>query len=255
MRHQVRGRQLSVDTEHRKAMRRNLVMSLFLHGAITTTVARAKEVRGMAEKLITLARRGRAAGAAGTTSDLAEAEHYRRRAAAILGWHRTPLKTRLARKRFGDEPLTEHDGLLKKLFGEIAERFADRPGGYTRILHIAGRRLGDGGRQARLELVPKEAETIRTKPAKVKRSRHRRAEGLETLRKKREQRKADAAAKRSVREQAKAEAAAKEAAAKEAAAKEAAAKEAAAKAQAAASESAVPTTPPETKPEGGESKP
>src|SRR4051794_9061392 len=117
MRHRLRGRGLSVDSEHRTALRRNLVTSLFLHGGIKTTVAKAKEVRPMAEKLITLARKARKL----TGDNPAEAIFLRRRAASLLGWHRTTLKVRAERKRFGDEPMTEHDGVIKKLFGEIAE--------------------------------------------------------------------------------------------------------------------------------------
>src|SRR4051794_14338922 len=103
MRHRLRGRGLSVDSEHRTALRRNLVMSLFLHGGIKTTIAKAKEVRPMAEKLITLARKARKLTA---ESNPAEAIHLRRRVASLLGWHRTTLKVRAERKRFGDEPMT-----------------------------------------------------------------------------------------------------------------------------------------------------
>jgi large subunit ribosomal protein L17 len=189
---------LSVDSEHRKAMRRNLCVSLFLHGAVRTTISKAKEIRSMAEKLITLARRIRRLAGDGKTAD---ALAVRRRLIAELGWRRTPLEVRRRRKRFGDAPRTEHEKVLKVLVEEIAPRFADREGGYTRILHTAERRLGDAGETARLELLPKGDERKGASVSRVKRARHRRAEGLEAVRKRREQRRASAAARRQSKEQ------------------------------------------------------
>lgn len=116
MRHRKSGRKLNRTASHRKALLGNLATSLFQHERIQTTTARAKELRPFAEKLITLARRG----------DL----HARRKAAAVI-------KT---------------DDALDKLFGDIAPRFADRPGGYTRIIHI-GRRTGDNAPMSLIELV------------------------------------------------------------------------------------------------------
>jgi len=117
MRHQAKGRQLSRTSEHRRALLRNMATSLFLHGGIETTLAKAKELRPYAEKLITLARRG----------DL----HARRLVAQKL--------------RVRDA--------LSRLFTEIGPRFAARPGGYTRILKL-GHRSGDGAEVARIELLP-----------------------------------------------------------------------------------------------------
>jgi large subunit ribosomal protein L17 len=117
VRHQAKGRQLSRTAEHRRALLRNLATSLVLHGGIETTVAKAKELRPYAEKLITLARRG----------DL----HARRQVA------------RKIRER----------SALSRLFTEIGPRFAARPGGYTRILKL-GHRPGDGAEMARIELLP-----------------------------------------------------------------------------------------------------
>lgn len=116
MRHQAKGRQLSRTAEHRRALLRNMATSLMLHGGIKTTVAKAKELRPYAEKLITLARRG----------DL----HARRLAA---------------------EKIREREA-LNRLFTEIGPRFAGRPGGYTRILKL-GHRAGDGAEMARIELL------------------------------------------------------------------------------------------------------
>lgn len=117
MRHQAKGRQLSRTSEHRRALMRNMATSLMLHGGIETTVAKAKELRPYAEKLITLARRG----------DL----HARRLVA---------------------QKIRERDA-LSRLFTEIGPRFAARPGGYTRILRL-GHRAGDGAEMARIELLP-----------------------------------------------------------------------------------------------------
>ncbi len=116
MRHRAKGRQLSRTSTHRRAMLNNMASSLFEHGRIVTTEAKAKELRPFAEKLITLARRG----------DL----HARR----------------LVERRIKDRDT------LGKLFSEIGPRFAARPGGYTRILKL-GHRPGDGADVARIELL------------------------------------------------------------------------------------------------------
>src|SRR5512143_167334 len=116
MRHNAKNRQLSRTSEHRRALLNNLATSLFEHGGIVTTVAKAKELRPFAEKLITLARRG----------DL----HARRQAARSV----------------------KEVHVLQTLFTEIGPRFAARPGGYTRILKL-GHRPGDGADTARIELV------------------------------------------------------------------------------------------------------
>ena len=116
MRHRQKGRQLSRTSQHRRAMLRNMATSLFQHDGIETTVAKAKELRPFAERLITLARRG----------DL----HARRQV------------ERHIRDR----------GVSGKLFGELGPRFASRPGGYTRIVKL-GHRVGDGAEMARIELL------------------------------------------------------------------------------------------------------
>ncbi len=131
MRHRVAGRHLSRTGEHRLALRRNMVSSLFEHETISTTQEKAKEVRGFAEKLITLAKKG----------DLAA----RRRAIALLN----------NRAIFADEDgkMVKKGTVIGKLFSEIAPRYLDRPGGYTRIIKLPKRRLGDGGQLVLLQLV------------------------------------------------------------------------------------------------------
>jgi len=116
MRHRAKNRQLSRTSSHRRAMLSNMATSLFMHGKVVTTVAKAKELRPVAEKLITLARRG----------DL----HARR----------------IVEKRIRDKAVST------ALFKEIGPRFAARPGGYTRIIRL-GHRVGDGADTARLELL------------------------------------------------------------------------------------------------------
>ena len=116
MRHRSKGRQLSRTSTHRTATLRNLATSLFRHERIETTTAKAKELRPYAERLITLARKG----------DI----HSRR----------------LAGRKIQDRMV------LGKLFDDIAPRYSERPGGYTRILKL-GNRKGDAAEMSLIELV------------------------------------------------------------------------------------------------------
>ncbi len=116
MRHAVAGRKLSRPTDHRLALYRNLVTSLIRYEKIITTEAKAKEIRGQAEHLITLGKRG----------DL----HARRQVQASL-----------------------YDAqLVDKLIHVIAPRYAERPGGYTRVIKLGPRR-GDAAAMAQIQLV------------------------------------------------------------------------------------------------------
>ena len=116
MRHQRAGRKLGRDSAHRKALYSNLAGALIEHGRIRTTEAKAKEVRPIVEKMITLGKRG----------DL----HAHRQAVAFL----------------------RSKSVAHKLFAEVAPRFAERPGGYTRVVKL-GPRAGDAAPMAYLELV------------------------------------------------------------------------------------------------------
>lgn len=120
MRHQVGHRKLQRTTPHRLSMLRNMVSSLITHERITTTVPRAKEARKMAEKVITLGKKG--------------------------GVHNVRLASRYVKDRV----------LLQKVFGELKDRYAKRPGGYTRIMRVGFRR-GDATEMAILELVDRPA--------------------------------------------------------------------------------------------------
>ncbi len=138
MRHRVLGKQLSRTTSHRKALRRNMASSLIQHGAIRTTEAKAKELRPFIEKLITIARQGTL--------------HARRRVVKILQ-DREMFNFDEAEKDYVPDDKT----VIQKLFDDIAPRYADRPGGYTRIIRLADRRIGDGGVQVVLQLIEESA--------------------------------------------------------------------------------------------------
>lgn len=119
MRHNKSGRRLGRTTSHRVAMFRNMVTSFFSHERITTTDAKAKELRSIADKMVTLGKRG----------DL----HALRQAASYI----------------------REKSVVTKLFTTIAPRYADRPGGYTRIVKL-GLRPGDNAQLSMIELVEEE---------------------------------------------------------------------------------------------------
>jgi large subunit ribosomal protein L17 len=123
MRHQVSGYRLGRSTGARLALRRNLIKQFFTHERIKTTSAKAAAIRGDAERLITLARNS-------AQGNDAEKVHARRLAVSKLG----------------------DNQLIKRLFDEIAPRYANRNGGYTRVLKL-GPRMGDSAEMVILELV------------------------------------------------------------------------------------------------------
>ena len=163
MNHRRKGRKLNRNASHRLAMFRNMSRALITHETIKTTVPKAKELRMFVEKLVTMAKKAAVlTEQADQTSDEAEkkklkgqALHLRRQAMAKLGpTHGTGIYDKK------DEPVTERttDTVLKKLFAVIGPRFKTRPGGYTRVLKLHERRLGDAGEQAIIEFL-KEGET------------------------------------------------------------------------------------------------
>lgn len=137
------------DCQHRLALRRNMAASLFEHETISTTIEKAKEVKPFTEKLITLAKKG----------DLTA----RRRAISLLGGNRDIVKEE-------DGQPVKKGTVVGKLFSDIAPRYLDRPGGYTRIVHLSLRRLGDNGKLVLLQLVGKEEEKKKTKTAGKKKT-------------------------------------------------------------------------------------
>lgn len=124
MRHRISGSKLGRSSAHRKALRRNLITELFRHERIRTTQAKAKAIRSEAEKMITLAKRSLA------KEDETAVVNAQRRAAAGLNDHE----------------------VVEKLFDDLALRYAERPGGYTRILKL-GPRFSDSAEMVLLELV------------------------------------------------------------------------------------------------------
>jgi len=147
MKHRVAGRRLDRTTEHRTAMFRNLVTSLFRHERITTTTPKAKEIKRFADKFITLAKAG------------------------------TPHARRQANRDVRDVEV------LNKLFETLGPRFKSRPGGYTRIIRV-GRRAGDAAEMAMIELVersaPAEAEgSEKAAAGKGKKAKEQKAEKAE----------------------------------------------------------------------------
>jgi large subunit ribosomal protein L17 len=135
MRHQKAGRKLGRTASHRDAMFRNMVTSLFQHGRIQTTDAKAKELRRWADQMITLAKRG----------DL----HARRQALAVI----------------------RDKAVVHKLFEEVAKRFGDRAGGYTHIVKV-GRRRGDAAPISLVELISaqEKKEKKKKKPKAAKKA-------------------------------------------------------------------------------------
>ena len=125
MKHRIAGRRLDRTTEHRTAMFRNMVTSLCRHEKIVTTLPKAKELKRIADKVITAAKKG------------------------------TPHARRLVNRDVKDVEV------LVKLFGDLAARFKSRPGGYTRIIKV-GRRVGDNAEMAVIELVEKAAAGAET---------------------------------------------------------------------------------------------
>jgi len=141
MRHKVAGKSLGRNTAHRAALRKNFTVSVIMHERVVTTLPKAKALRPFVEKMITLARG-------------------------------TDAKTKLHRIRRAVSFLQDKTA-VKKLFDEIGPRFANRAGGYTRILRLPDYRIGDGGSKVLFELVDnkvleqklKAAETPAEEPA------------------------------------------------------------------------------------------
>ena len=139
MRHRVHGRRLSRDSAHRRALRRNLISDLFTHEQILTTEAKARMLRPAAERVITVAKKGLSKSADEPSALL----HARRTAARRIARFHTHEDE--------DGYRVEID-VLQKLFDDLAPRYADRPGGYTRIVKV-GKRPGDNADMAVLMLV------------------------------------------------------------------------------------------------------
>jgi large subunit ribosomal protein L17 len=140
MRHRVYGRKLGRHTNHRIALWRNMAIALFTHGQITTTIPKAKSLKPFVEKLISAAKKG----------DLAS----RRRVIKMIG-DQIMIKSEddpaITRNKYGE--IVSGPKVVKTLFDEIAPKYADRTGGYTRIIKLTKHRIGDGSSLCVLQLV------------------------------------------------------------------------------------------------------
>jgi large subunit ribosomal protein L17 len=170
MRHRVRGRKLGRNASHRHAMFRNMASSLIrtvrpdeddpgrpkVAGRIVTTVPKAKELRPYVERLVTMARHAQqhqeAADEFATSADRNTPEWKQwRESDRWQQWNQAVAPALALRRRAFN--LLRDDEAVDILFDELADRFRDRPGGYTRVVRLAGRRLGDAGEQALIEFV------------------------------------------------------------------------------------------------------
>ncbi len=149
MRHLVAHRKLGRTSSHRKALLRNLCTSLVLHERVITTLPKAKELRPYVEKVVTLGRRAHTAGQAGSTQ---ASVHAIRQAAKSFFAGNTSNDSKQHNQ---DAERTAGVAALRKLTSELAQRFADRPGGYTRIYKL-GPRKGDGAEMALIEFIGSE---------------------------------------------------------------------------------------------------
>ena len=147
MRHRVAGRRLGRTSEHRVALRRNLAQSLFEHETISTTIEKAKEVKPFVEKLITLAKKGKL--------------EHRRRAISLLG--------NRAIVDYEDGQSKKQGTVVGKLFSELGPRYLERPGGYTRIIRLSLRRLGDNGELVLLQLLGEDEPLKKERKVSTKR--------------------------------------------------------------------------------------
>jgi large subunit ribosomal protein L17 len=170
MRHRVSGRKLGRNASHRHALFRNMASSLIrtvrpdeddpqrprVAGRIVTTVPKAKELRPYVERLVTMARHAlqhqEAAEEFSTSAERNSPEWKKwRESDKWQRWNQAVAPAIALRRRAYS--LLRDDEAVEILFDELAERFRDRPGGYTRVVRLAGRRLGDAGEQALIEFV------------------------------------------------------------------------------------------------------
>lgn len=181
MRHRMRGRKLGRNASHRRAMFRNMASSLIrsveideddpaapkVPGRIVTTLAKAKELRPFVERLVTMARkslvhRERAAEFENTADRNTEEWQSWRKSETWNRWNQA-IAPEVAYRRRAFALLRDKEA-VRILFSELAERFQDRPGGYTRVVRLADVRLGDAGEQALIEFVG-ERDRVRTQRA------------------------------------------------------------------------------------------
>ncbi len=172
MRHRKAGYKLGRTTAHRAATLRNLAAGLFEHGQITTTIQRAKAMKPMVEKIITLAKRGDIHARRLVTSKLGhdrrafawlylpkdaseqERDVVRRTSDRASNFFNIPDASTVERNRYGE--LRKAPRLVKHIFENVGPRYKDRAGGYTRIVKLGKRRIGDAGELCIIQLVGNE---------------------------------------------------------------------------------------------------
>ncbi len=187
MRHRIHHRKLNRTSEHRKALRRNMAQSLIEHGQVTTTLPKAKDIRPFFERLVTLAVKARTRAA---QNDAAGSLRARRAIHHLLGdraiipkehqdayegmtdaARARTLRMASGRRYRTGEPRGRlaftAESVSHYLIEKVAPRFEDRPGGYTRLIRLAKRRIGDNSALAMIQLVgDEEAPLSLTKPAR-----------------------------------------------------------------------------------------
>lgn len=197
MRHKLAGRHLARTPAHHEAMRRNLAQSLFQYGQIETTLPKAKEVRAFVEKLITLARKNSLRSRQLVIAMLNDRavigrEQQEQYDAMSLHQQERVLKNRSGRRhRTGAVPACYNKksfpfvakSVVHVLINEIAPRYKDRTGGYTRIIRLSKRRIGDSSQLAVLQLVGSDGEVLaeESKKAVVGRRRRQTADRIAIL--------------------------------------------------------------------------
>lgn len=173
MRHRKAGHKLGRTSTHRTATLRNMAAGLFEHGQITTTLPKARALQPFAEKIITMAKRGdlhsrrlviqKMGGDRPAFTWLAlppsptpseQKGHDAQVERAEMYFSKLPDESDVKRNRYGE--LVKSPKLIKHIFEQVAPRYADRPGGYTRIVKLGSNRLGDGGDLCVVQLVGEE---------------------------------------------------------------------------------------------------
>ncbi len=182
MNHRVRQRKLNRSPSHLRAMQRNMAQSLIEHGQIRTTLEKAKDLRPFVERLITLARSARRGSVTArrqihkllSDRSFIPAEHQADYEDLSMSKREKTLRAPSGRRYRNGKPRGSlkftGESITHRLINTIAEQYAERSGGYTRLIRLAKRRIGDGGRQAILQFVgDEEGPGSITKPAKSSR--------------------------------------------------------------------------------------
>ena len=161
MRNRIQGKQLNRDSEHRRAMLRNLAAALFEHGQIETTMPKAKAVQPFIEKIITIAKKGGLNARRQVESRLNDrmihswvADSNVPDARKESAWFDLPDPSSIEFNRYGE--LRKAPRLVQHIMTTVADQFRDRDGGYTRVVRTGRHRLGDGGDIVVLQLVGQE---------------------------------------------------------------------------------------------------